>query len=146
MFSGAQEGLIGKLVQLQRGPATVTRKAVSKCHSATSWGRRNGSQRLLHLRARKPAENGVRLACGEQEACETSFDFLAAYVVFENAWYIIPEDKIQGKRALTFYPKSKKAKYEKYREAWHLLEPDPIPRHIDSIQGCAEEVAPEWIE
>ena len=75
-----------------------------------------------------------------------SFDFLAAYVVFENAWYIIPEDKIQGKRALTFYPKSKKAKYEKYREAWRLLDPNPNSTvgHVDNIQGSAEDFPAEW--
>ena len=50
-----------------------------------------------------------------------SFDFLAAYVVPEDAWYIIPSIEIHGKGVLTLYPKSKKAKYEKFREAWHLL-------------------------
>jgi len=69
-----------------------------------------------------------------------SFDFLAAYVVFEDAWYIIPADKIQGKESLTFFPKSKEAEYEKYREAWHLLQPDT---HSDNgkieIQACVEE-------
>jgi hypothetical protein len=68
-----------------------------------------------------------------------SFDFLAAYVVDENAWYIIPEKKIWGKGCLTLYPKSPKAKYEKYREAWHLLGAGPVPGYIDSIHGCAEE-------
>jgi hypothetical protein len=74
-----------------------------------------------------------------------SFDFLAAYVVDENAWYIIPEKVIQGKGCLTFYPKSKKAKYENYREAWHLLDsrPGATTGHIDSIQGCAEEFSAE---
>jgi hypothetical protein len=73
-----------------------------------------------------------------------SFDFLAAYVVYENAWYIIPEAEVWGKGCLTFYPKSPKAKYEKYREAWHLLDPDPVPGRIDSIQGNAEETSFVW--
>jgi hypothetical protein len=69
-----------------------------------------------------------------------SFDFLAAYVVFENAWYIIPEKEIWGKGCLTLYPKSSNAKYEKYREAWHLLQEfsDNEGEGID-IQSCAEE-------
>ena len=77
-----------------------------------------------------------------------SFDFLAAYVVHDNAWYIIPEEEIQGQDCVTLYPKSPKAKYEKYREAWHLLHPDadPKPGHIDDIHGCAEEFPAEWIE
>ena len=52
-----------------------------------------------------------------------SFDFLAACVVFEDAWYIIPLEKSQGMRDVSLYPKLKKAKYEKYREAWNLLQP-----------------------
>jgi hypothetical protein len=50
-----------------------------------------------------------------------SFDFLAAYVVPDDAWYIIPARLIRRKESLTLYPKSKTAKYEQYREAWHLL-------------------------
>ena len=49
-----------------------------------------------------------------------SFDFLAAYVVPQDAWYIVPAGLVQGKRCLTFYPNSPTAKYEQYREAWHL--------------------------
>lgn len=77
-----------------------------------------------------------------------SFDFLAAYVVDENAWYIVPEKEVWGKGCLTFYPKSPKAKYEKYREAWHLLGADagPVPGHIDDIQSCADEFPVEPAE
>jgi hypothetical protein len=50
-----------------------------------------------------------------------AFDFLAVYVVLEDAWYIIPAKLIWGKRAIMLYPNSPKTKYEKYREAWHLL-------------------------
>jgi PD-(D/E)XK endonuclease len=66
-----------------------------------------------------------------------SFDFLAAYVVFEDAWYIIPEGKIKGKFGVTLFPKSKKAKYEKYREASNLLR--GAPEFTGDIQACAEE-------
>jgi hypothetical protein len=69
-----------------------------------------------------------------------SFDFRAAYVVFEDAWYIIPLEQIQGMRDVSLYPKLKKAKYEKYREAWNLLQPesDSGEGAID-IQACAED-------
>jgi hypothetical protein len=50
-----------------------------------------------------------------------SFDFLAAYAVPADAWYIIPAKQIRGKESLTLYPNSKTAKYEKYREAWQSL-------------------------
>ncbi len=70
-----------------------------------------------------------------------SFDFLAAYVVTENAWYILPEETTWDKDCVALYPKSPKAKYEKYREAWHLLGAGPVPGRVDSIRACAEEVA-----
>lgn len=74
------------------------------------------------------------------------FDYLAAYVVFENAWYIIPLEEILGKQHLSLYPNSDKGDYEEYREAWHLLGTDVEPGHIDDIHGCAEEFSAEWRE
>ena len=50
-----------------------------------------------------------------------SFDFLAAYVVVEDAWYIIPASKIEGKESVGLCSESNHARYEEYREAWHLL-------------------------
>jgi len=77
-----------------------------------------------------------------------SFDFLAAYVIYDDAWYIIPAEKILDLARITVYPQSAKSKYAKYREAWHLLHPDAdaVKGHIDSIQGCAEEFSSDWIE
>jgi len=75
-----------------------------------------------------------------------SFDFLAAYVVFEDAWYIIPENEILGMKSVSLHTKCSHCKYEKYREAWELLQRDPNSGslgRIDSIQGCAEEFAAE---
>jgi PD-(D/E)XK endonuclease len=77
-----------------------------------------------------------------------SFDFLAAYVIWDDAWYIIPAEMILGQARITVYPQSAKSKYAGYREAWHLLGAgaDPVPGRIDSIQGCAEEFPAEWGE
>lgn len=58
---------------------------------------------------------------GHQAYAAGSFDFMAAYVVPEDTWYIIPAKLIQGKECITLYPNSPTAKYEQYREAWHLL-------------------------
>lgn len=77
-----------------------------------------------------------------------SFDFLAAYVIYDDAWYIIPADKILDLARITVYPQSAKSKYSKYREAWRLLgaDADPTPSYIDSIQCCAEEFSEAWNE
>jgi hypothetical protein len=51
-----------------------------------------------------------------------AFDFLAAYVIPEDAWYIIPAKEIRGQRSISLCTaESGEAKYENYREAWDLL-------------------------
>jgi hypothetical protein len=50
-----------------------------------------------------------------------AFDFVAAYLIPEDVWYIIPAEKMRGQGGIALYPKLKKAKYEPYREAWHVL-------------------------
>ena len=72
---------------------------------------------------------------GHQAYAAGSFDFLAAYVIPEDAWYIIPANLIHGKVCITLYPNSPTAKYEQYREAWHLL------REAAELKERASEVA-----
>ena len=50
-----------------------------------------------------------------------SFDFVAAYVIREDAWYIIPEKEIRGLKSISLCTVGAEAKYEQYREAWGLL-------------------------
>jgi len=48
-----------------------------------------------------------------------AFDFLAAYVIPEDVWYIIPENLVRGRQLMSL--SSPAGKFEQYREAWHLL-------------------------
>jgi hypothetical protein len=48
-----------------------------------------------------------------------SFNFVAADVVPEEVWYIIPAGKLVGKKSVGLCSTSNQAKYEQYREAWH---------------------------
>ena len=50
-----------------------------------------------------------------------AFDFLAAYVIPEDVWYIVPAKEIRGLKSISLCTESGEAKYEKYREAWDLL-------------------------
>jgi hypothetical protein len=50
-----------------------------------------------------------------------AFDFLAAYVIPEDVWYIIPAKEIRGLKSISLCTGEGEAKYERYREAWHLL-------------------------
>jgi len=51
------------------------------------------------------------------------FDFLAAYIIAEDVWYIIPAKVVvHGKRGgIRLNPSVPNSKYAQYKEAWHLL-------------------------
>jgi hypothetical protein len=51
------------------------------------------------------------------------FDFLAAYVMLEDVWYIIPGSLIIRRKtfAIRLYPSRPNSKYAPYQEAWDLL-------------------------
>jgi len=70
---------------------------------------------------------GARLGYTKDE-----IDFVAAWVVEENIWYIVPVESFEGKTAVPFHPGKKlrrgENKYEKYCEAWCLLACDPKAR------------------
>jgi len=52
-------------------------------------------------------------------------DFIAAYVVPHDAWYIVPLFEVASCTQILLYPDGTKrhngARFEKYREAWDLL-------------------------
>jgi hypothetical protein len=52
---------------------------------------------------------------------KNSFDFVAAYVIPEDIWYILPEKKIRGMWSIGLHPELKVSKYGQYQEAWCLL-------------------------
>jgi PD-(D/E)XK endonuclease len=64
----------------------------------------------------------------------TQIDVLVAYIVAENAWYVVPVAAFSPRRRLLFYPSgcSKGGLFEKYREAWDLMKPDLANRELDS--------------
>jgi len=51
-------------------------------------------------------------------------DFLAAYVIPDDAWYLIPVEAWTGKLAIVLFPRlrpTRGGRFEQYREAWDLL-------------------------
>lgn len=79
----------------------------------------------------------VRGSAGPYE--DDAFDFVAAYVIPEDVWYIIPAKEIRGQGSIALYPHLKKSKYGKYKEAWHLLREHKVER----IEACVEELGVE---
>ena len=73
-----------------------------------------------------------------------SFDFLAAYLVSEDAWYIVPEEDVLGKKSISLATNCFEARYEEYREAWHSLEDKLDDGETIDIQACAEAWPEAW--
>jgi len=48
-------------------------------------------------------------------------DFIAALVIPTDTWYILPIRATNGQPDILLTPNSPRARYEKYKEAWHLL-------------------------
>ena len=72
---------------------------------------------------------------------KNSFDFVAAYVIPEDVWFVLPEKVVRGMWSVGLYPKLEAAKYREYQEAWYLLRGE-LPGAIKSIQACAEQPVP----
>ena len=49
-------------------------------------------------------------------------DFLVAYIFPEDAWYIFPISIVANRTVLCVAPKSKRSRWEQYREAWKLMQ------------------------
>jgi hypothetical protein len=73
---------------------------------------------------------------------KNTFEFVAAYVIPEDAWFILPEKVVRGMWSVGLYPKLETAKYREYQEAWHLLR-GGTPGFVDRIEACAWEDSSE---
>jgi len=74
---------------------------------------------MYHLNAhRRTGGRAVPYLPGE-------IDFLAAYIIPEDTWYLIPLQAFLGSTSLLFRRRAdrKPGLYDAYREAWHLLRP-----------------------
>jgi hypothetical protein len=91
----------------------------------TSIFQRKGSYQLCVRRS----THSRRLSYTESE-----LDFVVAYVIPENAWYVLPVRKVLERKSLILRPKGipREDPYAHYREAWHLLrEPGALPSDQD---------------
>ena len=86
------------------------------------------------------SKNGAGYICSvcssHKQYRQGAFDFVAAYLVLEDVWYIIPEKETRGKWAISLRTQCDESRYEKYLEAWDLLR---RPEFTGDIQACAEE-------
>ena len=55
-------------------------------------------------------------------------DFLVAYIVPVDIWYVVPIAAVVAHKSLRFYPSpGSKGRLEKYRQAWRLFRQAPPP-------------------
>jgi PD-(D/E)XK endonuclease len=93
------------VVELDRGFLRVQVKSATRCAET-------------RYRVKTTGANG-------QVYTSKEIDFFVAYVVPENLWYIIPIQAVGSRKAIRFYPTTRRpsrAMYEKYRESWCLLD------------------------
>jgi len=95
------------------------------------------------------SENGKGYVCSvcssHKRYRRGSFDFLAAYVVFEEAWYIIPEENIRGKLSISLLTQCSESRYEDYREAWHLMR-EALEKKEEPKEKASEAEEPAELE
>src|SRR5271170_674829 len=121
---------------------------------ARPWGEPPGYDFLVHHKSKRIFrvqvkstiyKNGASYHCTtrtrNQIYKKDSFDFVAAFVIPEDVWYILPEKVVLGMSTIGLNPALAGAKYDAYKEAWHLLRGES-PRVIASIRACAEEPVP----
>lgn len=64
----------------------------------------------------------VRAGHNGQTFTKEDMDFIVAHIVPEDLWYVVPIEAAEGLTGLWFNPRSTRARFEKYREAWCLLD------------------------
>jgi hypothetical protein len=65
-------------------------------------------------------------------------DIMVAYIVAEDAWYVVPVAAFAPRTGLTLFPSGCKRKksglFERYRDAWHLMKAGPSNRDLENSQ------------
>ena len=98
-----------------------------------------------HYRIKTSVGGGTRYRSMPYSAKE--IDFLAAYIIQEDVWYIFPAILIERRKIVCVNPGSKRSSFEKYREAWKLMKPSAVdskptaPPTIDFAAAPSAEVS-----
>jgi PD-(D/E)XK nuclease superfamily protein len=62
------------------------------------------------------------------------FDFLAAYIVPEDMWFIVPGNVLCGRYRISLHPRREKSKYGMYRESWESLKAPELSQTKDGLK------------
>jgi hypothetical protein len=78
--------------------------------------------------SKKRGKYCLSLATGGKPYTADQIDFLVVYVGPEHLWYVLPIEAVESLLSLGLYPYMRKSKYERYRDAWCLLNCPPKAR------------------
>jgi len=112
----------------------------------------HGFWRVQVKSTQRCAESRYRVKAAGWKATYTrdEIDFLVAWVIPEDLWYVVPIQAFASRKRLRFYPHGGcKSLFEKYREAWCLMahprpaqiEPDPAGSNQGPISCRCEQIA-----
>jgi len=76
---------------------------------------------------RYKSSTSYKVQCRRGAACvayDNEFDYMAAYLIPIDTWYIIPIKEL-NKTTIRVNPSSEKCKFHKYKKAWHLINNSP---------------------
>ena len=106
--------------------------------------RDNIDRKLLRVQVKSTAvlhQGSYRVLCSH---CSTwrhrtaystrQIDFLVAYIIPENAWYVFPVAVLGVRTCIKLFTQNRKtrSRFEEFREAWHLMS-DPV----EGLPTCA---------
>jgi hypothetical protein len=77
------------------------------------------------VRSKPPGGNHYRVALVNSlqiPYTAEEIDFVVAYIFPEDTWYVFPVSVVADRTGVCISPKSARSAYEKYREAWNLME------------------------
>jgi PD-(D/E)XK endonuclease len=106
----------------------------------------HGGGRVLRVQVKSTIfKEGTGYSCTLKDSKgpykKNTFEFVAAYVIPEDVWFVIPEKKVRGMWSVGLYPNLERSKYWEYKEAWHLLRGE-TPGFVARIEACAEDYFP----
>ena len=91
---------------------------VSRVQVKSTWRRHNDTYSLdLKACVRRPYRGGIE----RRPYRADEVDFLVGYVAPEDVWYVFPVGAAAGTVCVFPHVEGSRGKWERYREAWHLL-------------------------
>ena len=102
------------------------------------------------LRARGYDIQPIYAIYGQGKAVYTAdqIDVLVAHIIPKDAWYVLPVDAFAPSKSLRLYPdiECKRARWEKYREAWDLFRNQEPTSQDAATRAALEAGAPSFAQ